>query len=172
MNELLSQDSKLCRIRLSKNAQSLIIKLSLEELPLGQFSLSVSDRFTFDVNGLDEQSRDYALSNWKGGIISGARYAFRILKAPVRQVRLHELRGHLGSEDVQILAAATSLAVARLLGKSDNFQIDLDGWNLEEEFSQHIMEQTHVGTESELLPAIDSSKMPEQHPTESTSQIP
>ncbi len=81
--------------------------------------------------GVDEAARQYGLVNWQGGVISGARYAFRALKAPIRQVCLHELRGRLGGGDVGAVSSAAALAVARLLARPE-VPVDLGGWQIEE----------------------------------------
>ena len=77
-------------------------------------------------------ARQYGVSNWQGGVISGARYAFRALKTPSRQVCLRELRGQLGSGDVWAISSAAALAVARLLGPPVEVALD-QGWTSEEE---------------------------------------
>ena len=79
------------------------------------------------------QRANYGLSNWQGGVISGARYAFRALKAPIQRACLHELRGQLSTCDVWAVSAAAALAVARLLDRSPEFRLDLGGWAMEEE---------------------------------------
>jgi hypothetical protein len=122
-----------CRVQLTAEGRWVSIALSLDDLsPVNRF-LTISERFSYELAGLDEPAREYTLSNWQGGVISGARYAFRALKAPPRQVRLHELRGQLGSGDVSAVSSAAAVAVARLLDRPAEFPLDLANWNVEVE---------------------------------------
>ncbi len=127
-------DSRLmCRIQLTGPDRWVSLALSLGELGPGARLLAMSERLVFEMAGVDEAAQKYGLSNWQGGILSGARYAFRALKAPVQQVRIHELRGQLGGGDVWAIASAAAVAVARLLEHPPEFPVDLAGWKIEEE---------------------------------------
>lgn len=126
----------ICRIRLAGERRWVSLSLSLGELgSTGRF-LVTSERLVYEMTGADEPAQQYGLSNWQGGIISGARYALRALKAPLLQIRLHELRGELRSDDVWAVSAAAALAVARLLSRPPAFPLDLGGWKLEEDNGQ------------------------------------
>lgn len=106
------------------------VGLSLADLTSATRFLVSAERLLYEMEGTDEQSRQYGLHNWQGGVISGARYAFRALKAPTKQICLHKLRGRLGSEDVWAVSAAASLAVSRLLGRPE-VPLDLGGWDVD-----------------------------------------
>ena len=125
--------SAICRIRLTGEGRWVCLALSLGDLAPGTRFLVNSERLSYEMAGVDEGTREYGLSNWQGGVISGARYAFRALKAPTRQIILHELSGRLGSGDVGAVSSAAALAVARLLVRSPEFPLDLGGWAIEEE---------------------------------------
>lgn len=129
-----ANDSRaICRIQLTGEGRWVSLALSLGDLASTQRFLVNSERLLYEMAGVDEMTRKYGLSNWQGGVISGARYAFRALKAPSQQVCLHELRGQLNSGDVWAVSSAASLAVARLLRRPPEFPLDLGGWAMEEE---------------------------------------
>ncbi|HKI37034.1 MAG TPA: hypothetical protein VKA46_34595 [Gemmataceae bacterium] len=134
MTLLTPNDSRLIsRIRLTGEGRWVSLSLSLGELAPTTRFLAISERLLYEMAGLDEVAQKYGLSNWQGGIISGARYAFRALKAPPQQVCIHELRGQLGSGDIWAVSSAAALAVARLLARPPAFPVDLAGWKMEEE---------------------------------------
>jgi hypothetical protein len=134
MTPLASNDStQTCRVRLAAADRWVSLSLSLADLAADNRFVTFSDTLSYEITGLDDVAQKYGLSNWVGGIISGARYAFRALKAPLRQVRLHELRGRLDSSDVSAVSSAAALAVARLLGRPAEFPLDLAGWTVQEE---------------------------------------
>ena len=134
MTASIQNDGKtICRIKLTGESRWVSLALSLDELgPAGRFVVN-SDGLLFELAGADEMSRTYGLSNWQGGIISGARYAFRALKTPLQQVCMHELRGQLNSADIWAVSSATAIAVARLLARHPEFPLELGGWKTEEE---------------------------------------
>jgi len=118
--------------QLSGEGRWVRLALSLGDLTSANRFLVSAERLLYEMEGADEQARQYGLLNWQGGVISGARYAFRAAKAPTKQVCLHELRGRLGSGDVWAVSAAASLAVAWLLG-GPKILVDLGGWRVDGE---------------------------------------
>ncbi|HTU18567.1 MAG TPA: hypothetical protein VMG10_10945 [Gemmataceae bacterium] len=125
----------ICRIQLTGEGRWVRLALSLGGLAPASRFLIYSEPLLYEMAGVDEMAREYGLSSWQGGVISGARYAFRALKAPLQQVCLHELRGQLGSGDVGAVSSAAALAVARLLARPAEFPLNLEGWTSEEETS-------------------------------------
>jgi hypothetical protein len=125
----------ICRIQLTGEGRRVSLALSLGGLASATRFLVRSERLLYQMTGVDEMAREYGLANWQGGVISGARYAFRALQAPIQQVCLHELRGQLNSGDVWAVSSAAALAVARLLARPDEFPLNLNGWAIEEEVS-------------------------------------
>jgi hypothetical protein len=123
----------ICRIQLTGEGRWVSLALSLGDLDSANRFLVDAERLPYEVAGVDEAAQKYGLSNWRGGVISGVRYAFRALKAPTHQVCLHELRGQLGSGDVWAVSSAAALAVARLLDRPPEFPLDLGGWTVEAE---------------------------------------
>lgn len=121
----------ICRIQLTGENRWVSLALSLGDIASTSRFLIAAERLVYEMAGVDEAARQYGFSNWQGGVISGARYAFRVLKAPIRQVRLHELRGELGSGDVWAVSSAAALAVAWVLTRSE-VPLDLGGWKMEE----------------------------------------
>lgn len=121
-----------CRIQLTGEGWWVSLALSLGDITSTNRFLVAAERFAYEMAGVDEVARQYGFVNWQGGVISGARYAFRTLKAPIHQVCLHELRGELGSGDVWAISSAAALAVARVLARSE-VPLDLGGWRMEEE---------------------------------------
>jgi hypothetical protein len=129
-----ANDSRvICRIQLTGEGRWVSLALSLGGLVSANRFLVSSERLLYEMAGVDEMTRKYGLSNWQGGVISGARYAFRALKAPSQEVCLHELRGKLSSGDVWAVSSAAAVAVARLLARPPEFPLDLGGWAMEEE---------------------------------------
>ncbi len=127
-----SPGEAICRIQLTGEGRWVSLALSLGDLASANRFLVTAESLLYEMAGLDELACSYSLINWQGGIISGARYAFRALKAPIQQICLHELRGQLGSGDVWALSAATALAIGRVLGRPE-IPLDLGGWRREEE---------------------------------------
>src|SRR6266851_5300354 len=110
MTLLAANDSRvLCRIQLTGEGRWVSLALSLGDLASANRFFVSSERLLYEMAGVDEMTRKYGLSTWQGGVISGARYAFRALKAPSRQVCLHELRGQLSSGDVWAVSSAAAL---------------------------------------------------------------
>jgi len=133
MTLVTSNDSTVvCRIQRTGEGRWISLALSLGDFASASRFLVSSERLVYEIAGVDERARPYNLTSWQGGVISGARSAFRTLKAPLQQVCLHELRGQLGSGDVAAISAAAALAVARLLGHPAESPLDLGGWTREE----------------------------------------
>jgi len=118
--------------QLSGEGRWVRLALSLADLTSANRFFVSAERLLYEMDGADYEAAHYGLPNWQGGIISGARYAFRAAKAPTKQVCLHELRGRLGSGDVWAVSAAASLAVAWLLG-GPKILVDLGGWRVDGE---------------------------------------
>ena len=119
-----------CRIKLSGDGRWVSMSLSLREITADKQVIVSAENLEFDLVGLDEITNEFGLSNWQGGIISGARYAFRKLKAPLHQICIHELHGQLGSGDIGAISSAAAIGVARLLGSQAEFPLDLAGWKM------------------------------------------
>jgi len=137
MTPLTKPDRKvICRIQLAGEGRWVRLALSLGGLASVSCFLVRSEPLLYEMAGVDERARGYGFSNWQGGVISGARYAFRALKVPIQQVCLHELRGQLNSGDVWVVSSAAALAVARLLARPVEFPLNLNGWTIEERVSQ------------------------------------
>jgi len=122
----------ICRVCLTEEARWVSLSLSLGNLDATGRFLTVTEGISCELVGLDELSQGYTLRTWQGGVISGARYAFRALKSPPRQVRLHELSGQLGSGDIWAISSAAVVAVGRLLDQPD-VPVNLGGWKMEAE---------------------------------------
>jgi hypothetical protein len=166
MTLLTPHDSRtVCRIRLTGEGRWVSLSLSLGELTSTTRFFVTSERLLYEMAGVDGVARTYGLSNWQGGIISGARYAFRALKAPLQQVCLHELRGQLGSEDIPAVSHAAAVAVARLLARPGDMPLDLSGWKMEEE----LLGLPSAGASSPGAKVVHSQPEPRQEPAENCS---
>jgi hypothetical protein len=131
MTTLTVNDSEMiCRAKLTREGHWVSLALSLADLSSANRFLVSAERLLYEMWGTDYEAAHYSLLNWQGGIISGARYTFRALKSPIKQVCLHEFRGRLGSEDVWAVSAAASLVVARLLGRPE-VPLELGDWQVE-----------------------------------------
>ncbi len=127
-----SNGTVLCRVQLTGPGRWVSLVLSLGNISSTSRFLATAEHLVYEMAGIDDEAHRYNLQNWQGGVISGARYAVRALKAPIQQIYLHELRGQLGSSDVWALSAAAALAAARLLGHPET-PLDLGGWTMDEE---------------------------------------
>ncbi len=135
MISLTSEDSQvICRIQLTGDGRWVSLALSLGDVASSGRLVVAADRLLYEMAGVDEGARALGLAGWQGGVVSGARYAFRALKAPIKQIYLHELRGQLSAADVGAVSSAAALAVARLLARAPEFPLDLGGWAMAEEF--------------------------------------
>ena len=123
----------LCRIKLSGEDRWISVTLSLDESESNNRFVVSSPRIKDEMERVDDLTRTYSLSNWQGGIISGARYAFRALHVPPQQVCIHEMQERLSSDDIGTLSSATAIAVAKLLSQNAEFKLDLFGWKREAE---------------------------------------
>jgi len=167
MTLLTPHDSRaVCRILLTGKGRWVSLSLSLGELTSTTRFLVISERLLYEMAGVDGVARTYGLPNWQGGIISGARYAFRALKAPLQQVCLHELRGQLGSEDIPAVSHAAAVAVARLLARPGDIPLDIGGWKMEEE----LLELPSAGA-SPGAKVVHSQPEPRQEPAENRSPL-
>jgi hypothetical protein len=155
----------ICRIQLTGQGRWVSLALSLGDLASATRFLVGAERLLYEMTGVDQVARKYGLSNWQGGVISGARYTFRALKAPIQQVCLHELRGQLSSGDVWAVSSAAALAVARLLDRPPEFPLDLGGWAMEEEVRRP---QAAEGI-SQSAKAVSSQPEPPQDRAENRS---
>lgn len=81
------------------------------------------------VEPLDELAEEYALENWESGLLSGAIFAGRKGGVLPPYLLLSELVGRLGSDDMEGVAHATAVGVARLLGV-DPARIPTPGWQV------------------------------------------
>ncbi|HUY34345.1 MAG TPA: hypothetical protein VMV69_16485 [Pirellulales bacterium] len=86
-----------------------------DDVDEGRF-LVYSGHFLCEVDGLDEIAASYCLENWESGVISGATFAFRRLKQPLKRLLISELRGRLRSQDMDVLALAAMIGVCTLSG--------------------------------------------------------
>lgn len=124
--------ASICRIRLATDERWVRLTLSLGKPDAGN-RLVIADHTPGAVAGHDEPASSYSPATWQGGVISGARYAFRSLAVPFQPIRLHEFSGQLGSDDLWAISAATALGVAQLLNRPATFPLDLQGWVMETE---------------------------------------
>src|SRR5438445_3695058 len=106
------------------------ITLCLRERAPKEVFVAYDESFVLDIEALDERAAEYRLSNWESGLISGAGYAFAKARTPCQGILVSELRGALGSQDMEALVLAASIAVLQLLGR-DSSIISTNGWTLE-----------------------------------------
>lgn len=124
-------DDTLCRVRFATGGRRLSLTLSVADLRPGVGQVEIAPGV---AAGLDDPGRQ--LPGWRAGVISGARYAFRALGSPIRQVRVHEMGGRLGRSEVGAVASAAAVAVARLIGGELPALPDLAGWEVEAEVTK------------------------------------
>jgi hypothetical protein len=124
-NELLIPRSAVAQVRLAKGEHEIHLVLSLGgECTDGKLVQLIPDA-PFSIQGEDEMSAQYKVSNWMSGIISGARYAFRALNIPRQEVRIRECSARLDSSEMEALAYASAMAVYKLANRE---MAGLEGW--------------------------------------------
>ena len=124
-NELLISTSAIAQVRLTKGDHKIHLVLSLGEESTAVKIARLALGATFSIQGEDELSAQYKLSNWMSGIISGAHYAFRTLKIPRQEVRIRECSARIDSSEMEALAYASAMAVFKLAGHE---MAGLEGW--------------------------------------------
>jgi hypothetical protein len=160
MTTSVQNDSRtICRIKLTGEDRWVSLSLSLGELGSATRFVVSSEGLLYDLAGADDTARMYGLSNWQGGIISGARYAFRALRAPLQQVCIHELRGRLNSGDIWAVSSGAAIAVARLLARSPEFPLELNGWKTEEEIWRSQSTQAVSQSEKIISPQPEQTNL-------------
>jgi len=105
------------------------LRLSLgEDLPIGKCSFIKSD-FSCNVNlvGASQAPASNDSTSWGVVVLSGARFAFGLLKIPHKALIVHQLEGSLDEEDTSPIAYASSMCILTLLGK-DASQVKAEGW--------------------------------------------
>jgi hypothetical protein len=106
------------------------LTLGLRERAAETSFLTHAPSFQWSIEPLDDQAAAYELTNWESGVISGAGYAFRVLRRPYQAVVLRELKGSLSGGDIGVLSLAASIGVAGLLGLDHSF-VQTPGWQVD-----------------------------------------
>jgi len=119
-----------CKVHLSHNDGWARVVLSLDGVYTGGKLVQPVLSFLAGIEGRDEITREYRLSNWVAGLTSGALYAFRSLKLPRRKVQLHRLDGELPSSGVQALANGAAVGVAKLCDRPPP-NLERAGWRID-----------------------------------------
>ncbi len=122
-------DLRGCRVHLRHASGERWASLGLslrDDIDVGRF-LVYSAHFLCEIDGLDEIAASYCLENWESGVISGATFAFRRLKQPLKRLLISELRGRLQSQDMDVLAQAAMIGVSTLSGQEVR-RDELPGW--------------------------------------------
>lgn len=86
-----------------------------------------SPHFKASLYGVDDLAKSYSLEDWEQGVLRGAAAAYRALNRAPSSLIVYRLEGRLHSENVEELAFAAEIAVARLLGAEVSSQC-LEGW--------------------------------------------
>jgi hypothetical protein len=83
----------------------------------GRIVLTHASPFVGGVERLGDLAAGYDLENWESGLLSGYLFICRRAgRKPPPPLRLFELTGRLGAEDMSGVVAAAELATARLFG--------------------------------------------------------
>jgi hypothetical protein len=115
------------QVRIQNQERWAQLALSLSDPFDGGKLLLYPEDFSCRIKGADELSATYNLRNWESGVMSGAFYAFRILKQPRMRILVSEMEGCLRSEDMPALAMASTVAVTELMD-GDKFGLQVPGW--------------------------------------------
>ncbi|HVC95251.1 MAG TPA: hypothetical protein VND64_16265 [Pirellulales bacterium] len=122
-------DRRACRVHFRHDSGERWASLGFslrDDVDEGRF-LVYSAHFLCEIDRLDEIATSYCLENWESGVISGATFAFRRLKQPLKRLLISELRGRLQSQDMDVLALAAMIGVSALFG-GDAPRDGLPGW--------------------------------------------
>lgn len=94
------------------------VKLSLslgEDLPAGQCSY-IKGNFLCNVKNKSGVAPTDESIGWGIAVLSGARYAFRIMNSVHKELIIHSVEGVMGEEDVEGLSSASAIVIVSLLG--------------------------------------------------------
>ena len=106
------------------------LELSQNEGSMGDHVLAYSSGFSCRIEGVGGPDATGLLERLESVILAGAAIAFRRLGIPPARLQLSKLRGRLASDDMAVLAHASSTAVLALLGQS-NPDVSPSGWSCE-----------------------------------------
>ena len=106
-----------CALKLSGPEQSCILVVSLGESFRGGNLFRLVPNAVSHIEPRDATAESYSEDNWFAGMMSGARYAFRALKSPLRNIDVWSMEGHLAASATEPLAHAAASAVSKLLDK-------------------------------------------------------
>lgn len=116
-----------CNVELRAGQHWVRLSLWLATEFRGGELVRIDDEAAVSIEGTDELAATYTPTNWLSGVCSGALFAFRTLQLPRQKVSLTELSGRLGSHDMEMVANASALAVAKLAAR-DLPGLNADGW--------------------------------------------
>ena len=96
------------------------VEFHLKDIKQKPVAISYSTDFIYQIEAVDEQSRRYQLHNWESGVLSGALYVLRkhgMLND--KYIVMDKLAGRLGAADMDGIAFAATLEVARQLNQEN-----------------------------------------------------
>ena len=108
---------------------------------------------TVSVESADELSSSHSRTNWASGITSGALYAFRALGIPRQRLVVTELTGRLRAGDMDAVANAAAVAVAKLVDK-ELPAVSTDGWVVQARVTEPL--ETLDGQADDVLAHADT----------------
>ena len=124
--QLLISPDKLSVVNLTAGDRWIRLALRLTQEFTGGDLVEFSPSSAVAVEGDDELSSTYTRENWASGVASGMLYAFRALRIP-RQRSVVEMTGRLRACDMDAVAFASALAVAKLVGR-ELPEVSTEGW--------------------------------------------
>jgi hypothetical protein len=130
MNRQLISPEKVAVVSLTAGTYQVRLALRLTDEFTGGNLVRLAPGATVSVEGADDLSSSYTRANWVSGIASGALYAFRTLRVPRQCVVVTEFTGRLRSCDMDTVANASAIAVARLVDRELS-GVSAEGWDVQ-----------------------------------------
>ena len=125
--QLLISPDKLSVVSLTAGERRIRLALRVTQEFTGGDLVEFSPSSAVAVEGDDELSSTYTRENWASGVASGMLYAFRALRIPRQRSVVVEMTGRLRACDMDAVAFASALAIAKLVG-GDLPEMSTEGW--------------------------------------------
>ncbi|HEX7450596.1 MAG TPA: hypothetical protein VF306_23750 [Pirellulales bacterium] len=114
-------------ITLVKGEKRVSLSLSLGEDLATRKLAYIKGGFVGDIKHHNNDRVLWGPKEWEIAVLSGARYAFRIMNTCHKQIFIHSLEGVLDEEDAEGVSIASAIAIVSLLG-GDRLSVATGEW--------------------------------------------
>lgn len=155
-SQLLVSPDKFSAVHLAAGEYWVRLTLRLTHEFTGGDLVRFSPAAMVSVEGVDKMSSSYTRANWVSAIVSGALYAFRVLRIPRQHLWVTELNGRLRACDMDAVANSSAIAIAKLVDK-ELPGLTNDGWDLQ---AQVMERQRSIAARENSQESADSASLP------------